>query len=189
MMIQYLVLTCFHIFMLDVQKYLKDNTPRRISSFPKPTSPSKISVKQSSNIGSHQSPNSGHHPRQLSCVFLISIHCFRAWHKAENEQIFIEWNLPTFISICLNNLLFYFHWVVRPSPSPGWLLTHQPLSHFYSLYFFFIVYYFLWSTGHILYKVLHKLLVGGNKVLSLSKSHISVTLLSFVPGQEFFEGL
>lgn len=29
----------FRIFMLDIQKYLKDNTPQRISSFPKPTSP------------------------------------------------------------------------------------------------------------------------------------------------------
>jgi len=123
--------------MLDVQKYLKDNTPRRISSFPKPTSPSKVSVKQSSSIGSHQSPNSGHHPRQLSCIFLISIHCFRAWHKVETEQIFIEWNLPTFISICLNDLLFYFHWVVRPSPSPGWL-TADPsttITFLFSVFF------------------------------------------------------
>lgn len=104
----------------------------------------KMPVKKSSSALTHQSSNFGHHPRQLSCISLISAHCFSAWHKVEIEHLLNE--------ACL--LLFPLCWTISFStstqqsdpdyPLTGWLLLHQPLSWvFYSLYFFFTVYYFL----------------------------------------------
>lgn len=111
------LLSYFHVGCPKVPQ--RQHTPKEVH-FPQTYISSKISVKQSSSIWSHQSPNSGHHCRQFSCIFLISIHCFRAWHKVETEQIFIKWNLPTYISHLLR-LSPFFHWVVKPSPTPGWL--------------------------------------------------------------------
>lgn len=148
--------------------------------FPQTYISSKISVKQSSSIWSHQSPNSGHHCRQFSCIFLISIHCFRAWHKVETKQIFIEWNLPTYISHLLG-LSIPFLPLSGQTLTDAWLADSCSINydHICILHNFSSLFMTSFILQHIQssYKVLHKVLVGGNKLLSLSKSHISVTLL------------
>ena len=149
----------FHIFMLGIQKYLKDNMSRRISSFPKPASPLRSQLSKAA-VSSHQSSNSGHHCRQLSCIFLISIQCFRAWHKVETEQIRTEWNWPTFISTCLNCFSSCFHGVLRPSPSPGWLTASLSTT----TKFLFSVFFHCWLLP-LVYDILQVLTKFSTKFL------------------------
>lgn len=113
---------CFHTFSYWMSKGTSETTCLYEHLSPNLHLLDTISINQSSNMLSHQSQKTGHHPRPLSGPSLIPSPCFSAWHIVETEQIFIGMNeIYPFLFPLPDSLLAYFHCSGQALTITGWV--------------------------------------------------------------------